>query len=94
MCVTLEGDVYSSTGTVSGGYMGNQSKNIELTQIYNVKKNKIDDISNELTEIDKRLKLLQEEQRKLASKEASLVEKESELKSISLDSTQQKKSIK
>ena len=93
-CVTLDGDIYRSSGVISGGYNDFSSRNIEFVSIYKSKLSKINTIQFKIKEILSELEGLKNEQRKLIELEATLVEKEDELNQISLDPTQEKRSIK
>ena len=92
--VTLDGDVYRSTGVISGGYIDHRYSSIEFASIYKTKSSNIKKIQLKINEISTDLEGLKNEQRKLIELESILVEKEDELNRISLDSTQEKRSIK
>ncbi|CAI2372855.1 unnamed protein product [Moneuplotes crassus] len=92
-CITLEGDIYRASGQVSGGYTGRVSKNILLAQEYKKRFADINNINEQLNELQKKY---EDNCRKLDTfkrLEGELNDKETEMKSLVLDSTQQKKSI-
>jgi len=92
--VTLEGDIFRSSGVISGGYMGNLPKNIELVQAYKHKSRDINNINISLSNLEEEYKVCMREEAKLNELRERLTDKENEIKSLVLDSTQQKKSIK
>jgi len=92
-CVTLEGDVFKSSGVVSGGYMGNFSRNIELTQEFKKRSGEINNINIQLAQLSQQLEECLKKLDHFKTFENQIIEKEIELKGLVLDSTQQKKSI-
>jgi len=92
-CVTLKGNIYSSTGAISGGYIEIPNY-VRCAHEFKVINRKINDIQLKVNDANGDCERLKNEQSELAKLENDIHEKEEKLKEFDIDPKHQKESIK